>query len=619
MRVRLLGWRCPRRLSTGAALTTPVVLPAGLKVTRFLNFTVEGFRCFREPTTFSDAGKLSFLAGANNSGKSALMLPLRRLTTPHYPVEEPFYGTSRWSGDELSIVRFVPDDISYGSERLKVTFHEALEGLVLATRRQNSPPLPSVPAAVLEGTLQQRYHTGALRMYCNSVKSVDCEYIDDDEQPGRITFSALLSEFKKSICYIPDKRQLSNCLSVSECPRRNEETFDGALGLPLLLKYATPPRRQADVADEYGQRIESICTAFSRLLGTRARVHPVAGERDIQLEIDGSISSYRDLGAGLEQLLILAVASVEYPRALLIVEEPELFLHPTLQRRLAEFFLERDGPTICTTHSNHLLDIKSDDVAYFRTYVDSRANTSRVERVSTTKNHTALWDLGVRPSSLFESNATIWVEGPSDAILLRAWLSLLEGFDLTEGLHFSFNFHAGSLLHKYFLDLEDEDAMLRSPERIVNMYDVHPNVFVVADSDGNAKQTIGHPYLSSFLEHAPKDAPIWITAGKEVENYLPDWVFRRYLVDRSSPRVPFESHTAVDEATLRWSRFWEIINETGSKKVLSGYPNKVGFASWASLQLHQWREVEYATDPLEVLDLRDRLVELAEFIREKSA
>lgn len=61
------------------------------------------------------------------------------------------------------------------------------------------------------------------------------------------------------------------------------------------------------------------------------------------------------LGAGLQSVLAMALtqmALIDRPNKLLMLEEPEAFLHPTVQRSIAQRVLARDGlQTIATTHS----------------------------------------------------------------------------------------------------------------------------------------------------------------------------------------------------------------------------------------------------------------------------
>jgi predicted ATPase len=67
-----------------------------------------------------------------------------------------------------------------------------------------------------------------------------------------------------------------------------------------------------------------------------------------------------DVGFGVSQVLPLVVQSVSQENRLLLVEQPEIHLHPALQAELADLVISGIGPKrgnqyIIETHSEHLL------------------------------------------------------------------------------------------------------------------------------------------------------------------------------------------------------------------------------------------------------------------------
>lgn len=91
--------------------------------------------------------------------------------------------------------------------------------------------------------------------------------------------------------------------------------------------------------------------------------------------------------------------------------------------------------------------------------------------------------LGVKNSSVFLSNCTIWVEGITDRIYLRKFLevymkSISENL-LKEDIHFSFvEYGGGNITHWSFLNDSDVD----SPN--INVQRLCGKLFLVSDSDG---------------------------------------------------------------------------------------------------------------------------------------
>ena len=80
--------------------------------------------------------------------------------------------------------------------------------------------------------------------------------------------------------------------------------------------------------------------------------------RGLQISVNGKARDLTMVGVGASQLLpiVLAALTVE-PESLLIIEQPELHLHPAVQSRLADFLLiaRPDVRFIVETHSEYLI------------------------------------------------------------------------------------------------------------------------------------------------------------------------------------------------------------------------------------------------------------------------
>jgi energy-coupling factor transporter ATP-binding protein EcfA2 len=562
-----------------------------------LDFSVEGFRCFRERVDFRDPGHVNVIAGSNNSGKSTLLSVLRRMTTTHFQPVQQYRGVAHVTGDEIDMLRFPPSDVSQGLEEFRFTFHNAIDG-----------------GAVLAGTLARRLPVrgGIIRILFAPMgrEPSDDDYANKD--PQRRAMNAVLQTAGRKIVFIPARRRVQPLLHESDLQDPEESTFDGAAVLPRLLGYANPSQ-EFGVGDGARAKFIAIEKTMSSLLDSQVRLIPLPVERDVEVTVAGKTVGLQRLGAGLEQLLVFAVAFVEHPEDLLLVEEPENYLHPTLQRRVLEHLLHRVGDSVVTTHSNHLLDVRDPRIVYYRTFHrPGEPPHAGVERVSGDRRYDFLWDLGVRPSSLFEANTVVWVEGPSDAILLRAWLLLMpEAAGLIEGVHFTFGFHAGSLLDKFFI--EWHDAGKTDEQRIVDFCALHPRFFIVADSDGDGVKEYGHEYLQRIAANASELGILWTTQGKEVENYLPTWLLERYLTTRAKPRREVRGNPGAEDT--RWKPVWRVMNALAGEDFLLAYPNKVAFAEWVAEELRALPEGRTPDDVLGVLDLKTRLLALVTFIR----
>ncbi len=184
-----------------------------------------------------------------------------------------------------------------------------------------------------------------------------------------------------------------------------------------------------------------------------------------------------------------------------------------------------------TTHSGHFLD--AEDAAIFHVRLNE-LEESVVEDLRGPSHRAGIcFDLGYRPSDLVQANVIIWVEGPSDRIYVRAWIASVEP-ELVEGTHYSIMFYGGKLLsHLTATDDEITD--------FIDLLRLNRNVVILMDRDkGNKNDTISgtKDRVANEVSKPEHGGLAWITAGREIENYLlpetlatslekvhPDWVF----------------------------------------------------------------------------------------------
>jgi hypothetical protein len=207
--------------------------------------------------------------------------------------------------------------------------------------------------------------------------------------------------------------------------------------------------------------------------------------------------------------------------------------------------------------------------------------------------------LGYRASDLVQSNAVVWVEGPSDRIYIRHWISKVNP-DLLEGIHYSILFHAGRLLSHYSgTELDSLEASVRD---FISMLDVNRNMAIVIDSDRkDSKQDINATKTRLVDEFNKAGAVAWITTGREIENYIPSDIFAA-AVEQVHPTVSVPHDYASNEFASRFT----FVTTTGD--IVAGKihaPDKVRIASAAT---------ELNPSLCNILDLKSKITELVRFI-----
>ena len=237
-----------------------------------------------------------------------------------------------------------------------------------------------------------------------------------------------------------------------------------------------------------------------------------------------------DCGSGLKTIIatltllhIIPHLTKNY-KNVLALEELENNLHPSLERKLLKYirqYSDKYPETLIflTTHSNVALDMFGKDYRSQIVRVCNDGHKSIVETViSDNDKQILLDDLGVKASDLLQANCLIWVEGPSDRIYIKKWLDLFSNYKLEEGLQYQFICYGGALLSNY---------TATNNKNLIDLLKVNRHSYVVMDSDKNSDDT----KLKDRVKRISKELPNshWITAGKEIENYLPTEALTEYF------------------------------------------------------------------------------------------
>lgn len=311
-----------------------------------------------------------------------------------------------------------------------------------------------------------------------------------------------------------------------------------------------------------------------------------------------------ELGDGIQSLIIITMPLFLHRNedVLLFVEEPELLLHPGLQRKLMETIMQQEGferfQYFITTHSNHFLDITLDfpDISVYsvkKTFDGSTTEEKKPDFVVENLSYgdrSALEQLGVRNSSVYLSNCTIWVEGITDRLYLKRYLDVFyEKFDgkekFKEDFHYSFVEYSGSnITHWSFLDSEEEP---------INVDRLCGRLFLIADRDDRTStaKNARHAKLKSVLGDR-----FYVFDCKEIENQLSPSVLIRVLKSYGEDET---SLPAINQENYKDKNLGQYIEDIlGEQKKRKGsyidgntISNKVGFCRKAISHIEAWDDL----------------------------
>lgn len=247
------------------------------------------------------------------------------------------------------------------------------------------------------------------------------------------------------------------------------------------------------------------------------------------------------LGDGLQQAIILTYETFIKKDEIhaFFIEEPELHMHAGMVRQLMNFYLnETKHYYFFTTHSNHLLDMvdESDDII-IQKFSKSPDGSFQINRCD--KDRDLLASLGVKPSSVYLANCTIWLEGITDRLYITKYMQkYLADLKTTNAelykkylrfmpnYHYTFVEYAGSNLTHWNFDDEYTDE---TQENGLNALAVCSNMLLLADGDIQSKGN----RVSELIQQLTQENFLLLEC-KEIENTLPDNIIIATAKDKFS-------------------------------------------------------------------------------------
>lgn len=348
---------------------------------------------------------------------------------------------------------------------------------------------------------------------------------------------------------------------------------------------------------------------------------PYENERVLYVKIGNDERPIYDWGDGTQQLIIILFSLFKHKDEtdnLFFIEEPEIYLHPGILRKFIEVINSDTFPNhqyFITTHSNTILDVSADtninmSIFKFTKNKNSDNNSPKFLIEQCNSGDVSLLNvLGVRNSSVFLSNCSIWVEGITDRLYLKHYLKLYfekNGMSnsFRENIDYTFIEYGGSnIVHFNFEDTDSDNS--------INAKYINNRIFLIADNDntksGQKKQE-RKDRLKATLGDKFYELPV-----TEIENLLPQKIIEEILKKQNPKCVNIIEEKFSKEKNYKTKKIGRFIDNLFKNTELKQYSadsgtikNKLNFCQTA---------IELITDYDMLTDEAKELVEkIVDFI-----
>ncbi len=389
-------------------------------------------------------------------------------------------------------------------------------------------------------------------------------------------------------------KEILNTRNAKRSVRESFESFEKFIGDYFFRG------KRIDIVAEFNKDDNRKGYSHSEIIS----VH-IEGEKDTR--------DLHDLGDGVQAIIILMykIFTAE-PNSFIFIDEPELNLHPGMQRLFLEqidsneILKKKNLTYVIVTHSNHFLDltIEKDNVSIYSfspKEISGNGNKEFVIKNVNNGDNSILKTLGVNNSSVFLANCSIWVEGISDRNYIKAFLkSYLKHINSTnqnktvlkEDIDYAFFEYAGSNIDHYIFEKNLDQDLVDGVYRDINALALNNKIFLLADSDKPAENSAKATRLTNLESISNDNLKVEILWDiREIENIFHNEIWKQvlpYFFNKSlmkTQQAVIETKletalSAIDSKDYQSDYIGVFLNEVDVQMGKIGKQNILNTSSW---------------------------------------
>lgn len=151
-------------------------------------------------------------------------------------------------------------------------------------------------------------------------------------------------------------------------------------------------------------------------------IDPAEGRPDLAVPL-------QDSGTGVGQVLAILYVILTLPPSLLVIDEPNSFLHPGAAKKLLDIMRQYSHQYVISTHSSEIIAAAGDPaLVHLVTWTGEESQISRASGAEVADAKRLLAELGSSLGDVFGADRIIWVEGYTEEATFPSILRAALGF-----------------------------------------------------------------------------------------------------------------------------------------------------------------------------------------------